>query len=225
MLERDPTSQGLFSRVLSDQQQLLYRELQKRDRLLAQIYIGAVWVFSDSENPERVPQSAYSMREMMNKLPYFEVEEDRSPDLYHRIKRTQELWVKAVEESHCFQELSWKGEIDESLSAFLSGMIEFFNWYKCRPTITKDASQFIQEQYSASYYPESLHKEVLKRWMKAYGFFNGVLHYDKLVMHDEFERVLRDTEGLLLEMFLPEPTEDFDSLDALIREGENDARH
>ena len=61
--------------------------------------------------------------------------------------------------------------------------------------------------------------------MKAYGFFNGVLHYDKLVMHDEFERVLRDTEGLLLEMFLPEPTEDFDSLDALIREGENDARH
>ncbi len=224
MFEREPTNQDTPSQVLSDQQQLLYGELQKRDRPLAQMYFGAIWVLSDTENPEKVPQSAYSMREMMNKLPYFEVEKDSTPDLFARVNEIQELWDTAIEESHCFHDSAWEGEIDESLSSFLRGMIKFSNWYKSRPTATRVASQFIRkQQHSAYYYPESLHRERLDSWMKAYGFFNGVLHYDREVLHEEFEEVLQDTERFLLNLFLPKPTEDFDLLDALIREGESDA--
>lgn len=224
MLEREPTNRDPSPEVLSDQQQLLYGELQKRDPPLAQMYFGAIWVLRNNENPERIPQAAYSMREMMDKLPYFDTEKGKSPDVYGKVSGVRKFWDRAIEESHCFRDSAWKGEVDESLSAFLSEMIEFFDWYKNRPTGRRTASQFIRKQHSASYYPEYLHRELLNKWSEAYGFFNGVLHHDNVVMHDEFEEVLRDTERFLLDMFLPKPTEDFDLLDALIREGEDDAR-
>ena len=51
MLEFEPTSQDYPTRVLSDEQRLLYEELQKKDGSLAQIYLGAVWVLKDTEKP------------------------------------------------------------------------------------------------------------------------------------------------------------------------------
>ena len=166
MFEHDPTNRDLLSQVLSDRQQQLYGALKEKDELLAQMYFGAIWVLRDTENPVRVQQAAYSMREMMNKLSHIDVE------------RTG------------------------------SGV----------------ASQFIKkQQHSASLYPKQWHSELLRKWSDAYGFFNGVLHLGKVVSHDEFVEVLHDAERLLLDLFIPKPTEDFDSLDALTREGEDDA--
>ena len=42
---------------------------------------------------------------------------------------------------------------------------------------------------------------------------------------DQFEKKLKDTELFLLDLFLPKPTTDFDSIDALIREGESNGIH
>ena len=224
MFERDPTNRNLPSQVLSDQQQQLYEELQERDKLLAQMYFSAIWVLSDSENPESVPQSAYSMREMLSHLV------DYKPlDVHSEVNGIQGLWDKAIKGPQLTCDLDWKGKISEPLSAFLKGMAGFFGSYKGRPTMTKAADQFLRkEQHSASYYPEYLHRKRRKRLLVAYSYFNGVLHHGKRVSRNEFEEELRSTETLLLglflpSLFLPKLTEDFDSLDALIREGEDDA--
>ena len=224
MFEREPTNQDIPSQVLSDQQQLLYGELQKRDSPLAQMYFGAIWVLRDAENPVRVPQAAYSMREMLSHLV------DYKPlDVHGKVNGIQGLWDKANKGSQRICDSDWKGKINEPLSAFLKGMAGFFGSYRGRPTMTKAADQFLRkEQHSASYYPENLHRERRKRLIDAYSYFNSVLHHGKKVSRNEFEEELRSAESLLLgqflpSLFLPKLTEDFDSLDALIREGEDDA--
>ena len=64
----EPTSQDHPYEALSDVQRVLHEELQKRDRSLAQMYLGAIRVLKDTGNPERLRQAAYSMRELMDQL-------------------------------------------------------------------------------------------------------------------------------------------------------------
>ena len=110
------------------------------------------------------------------------------------------------------------------LSEFLKEMLDFFCWYKKRTTGSKASSQVVRKlQRSESYYPKSWHRESQDKFSDAHGFFNGILHHNKVVGQEDFETKLRDTELYLLELFLPKTTEFLDSLDELIREGEEDA--
>lgn len=57
-----------ISRFMSEKQQKIYQYLITRDPQLADIYIGALKVLADKSNPDRLPQSAHSMRELTNIL-------------------------------------------------------------------------------------------------------------------------------------------------------------
>ena len=103
MLEFEPTSQDYPTRVLSDEQRLLYEELQKKDGSLAQIYLGAVSVLKDTENPERVMQAAYSMRELMGYVTtLFGIRIDPIQPVFNELKDAKASWDRALVESDCY---------------------------------------------------------------------------------------------------------------------------
>lgn len=225
MSQREPTSQDYLSRALSDEQRVLYEELQKRDPLLAQIYLGAIRVLKDAENTERVPQAAYSLRELMDNLTtHFGIQRDPLQAVFNKLNDAKTSWDGAQEKSICYANEAWTGSIDDPLSCFLCKAQELFSFLSSRLSGKKASSQLLRkiDEFDA-FFSESLHRRNLRIWSKAYGFFNGVLHHDEEVEQREFENRLKDTELFLLDLLLPKPTKDFDSLDALIREGERDA--
>ena len=112
MFEREPTNQDIPSQVLSDQQQLLYGELQKRDSPLAQMYFGAIWVLRDTDNPVRVPQAAYSMREMMKKLSHIDIESAGGSAASQFIKKQQQSASYYPEHLHRERLGNWTGASD-----------------------------------------------------------------------------------------------------------------
>ena len=221
----EPTSQDHPYEALSDVQRVLHEELQKRDRSLAQMYLGAIRVLKDTGNPERVRQAAYSMRELMDNLTkHFGIYRDPLPALFKKLDEAEASWERALNESICYADGAWKGKIDSSLSSFLQKAQELLSLHSSRLSGKGASSQLIRkiDEFDA-FFSESLHRRNLRIWSKAYGFFNGVLHHNEEVEQRKFENRLKDTELLLLDLFLPKPTKDFDSLDALIREGEDDA--
>lgn len=232
MIERDTASEGYPPLQLSDQQQLFYKVLLEQDRpstgrsrSLSDIYVGAIRVLEDDKNPHRVSQAAYGMRELMDRLEqHLGINRDRSSDVANRVQEIEGSWDTAVRRSRCLRDTTWECEIDESLSRFLNEMNEFFSWYKNRVTGKKASSQVSRKlQHTEAFYPESLHKERQERWSDAYSFFNGILHQHKVVGHVDFGKRLQDTELFFLDLFRPKPTEDFDSIDEVVREGEHDA--
>ena len=234
MIEREPTIEGFPPLVLSEQQQLLYDELLKREgtstegtHSLAVLYLGTIRVLQDDKNPSRLQQAAYSMRELLNKLEEnLGIYREGAAVVSERIHLVKPSWNKALRLSGSLSAKTWSGEIDAPLSRFLDEIGGFFYWYENRVTGPIASSQVVQKlQRSEAYYPKSWHEDTQDRFSKAHGFFNGILHHNISVEHGEFESRLRDMELFLLELFLPKTTEYLDSLDELIREGEQDAHH
>ncbi len=53
---------------LSDLQRVILENLNRLDSRLGQIYLGALGVLDDRDNPERFVHSAHSIREVLNVL-------------------------------------------------------------------------------------------------------------------------------------------------------------
>lgn len=53
---------------LNAHQQQVYEVLGKKTPGCARMYLGAIKVLSDSDNPESLPQAAHSLRELMKKI-------------------------------------------------------------------------------------------------------------------------------------------------------------
>jgi hypothetical protein len=56
---------------MSVQQLALYEALGERAEELARMYIGALIVLANPDNPDRLPQAAHSLRELMEKIPKY----------------------------------------------------------------------------------------------------------------------------------------------------------
>ena len=233
MVKRDSTSQGFPVLVLSDQQQQLYSNLLKMDNSssrgeysLGQMYLSAIRVLQDYENPQRVHQAAYSMRELMDQLEKSRgIERETSAAVTNKVEELEKNWDKAIQKSRYYKDLNGNGEFDGPLRALLYEINEFFSWYKNRLTGSKASLKLMRKLHrSEVYFPESLHKKNSVQWSKAHGFFNGVLHRNMQMEINGFQEKFQEIEEFLLDQLLPpKPTSDFDLIDSIIREGERDA--
>src|SRR5687768_1740148 len=73
---------------LTGEQIALIEALNDRDTRLGPIYLGAVRALLDATNPERVPQAAHSIRELLEKLPrWIDAPVSAGPSLKERTNR------------------------------------------------------------------------------------------------------------------------------------------
>ena len=76
-----------FKLQLLPHQRALLKALETKDKALGSMYYGALKVMNDNGNPDRFALAAHSIRELMEKLPYY---------LELRLKATKETLKEKV---------------------------------------------------------------------------------------------------------------------------------
>ncbi len=206
---------------LSPRQRSLYEGLLRKDAGLSRMYLGALVVQSQVDNPERLYQAAHSVRELLEKLPRsFDVPIPTGTrvTLKERIRNLAPYWEHAQVNS-C-KEGSWVGEIDGSLRRFLERASEFFAWFgrEHRPR-AEEARGFLRASDPATVaLPPTIEDLRVTEWKACRDYFTNLAHHRGNA--DKFNGWFLVIENFLRDRLVPETREDRAILDKIIEEAE-----
>jgi hypothetical protein len=206
-------------------QERVHEALAERSQELAGTYLGAVKVFQDKDNPDRLALAAHGLRELIEKIPrYWDIPvRQREEKMGDKVQRLKPSWDSACRVSQCRQVNSWEGEIDKPLQAFLDGVGSFFQWVEENRPRRKEAARNSIRAIDAAQAPPppQLENENVREWEDIRDFFVNVAHHQSLgVTPETFEERMLQLERFLLERLKPQTVEDFGIIDSIIQEGE-----
>ncbi len=202
--------------ALSGGQEELRDALVRVDPQLGPIYAGGLRVLEDDSNPDRLAQSAHSMRELMEKI-----EQERLPPVEAQLGQIRDQFLSGRERSPCHSEESgWAGEIDPHLGTLLDRLGAFFDWFaEVRPRRRELFESMLGRlDRSGLGLPAPLVGRTWKQWKKIRGFFVGVSHHGKDTDMDTLRNRIADLEVFLSDRLLPRTSAELDAIDAIIEE-------
>lgn len=219
---------------LSGQQLVLYKALVKKNQLVAKMYLGALSVYQQNINPDRLALTAHGLRELMEKLPrHLDMPlaaqpsvVTKRPSMKEKVKALLQDWKKAKKNSKCFDKQSWSGEIDGHLQKYLTQSEEFSQWVEAdHPTRKQQTGKVLRRLDPQSRpLPPTIEDLRIKEWDQCHDYLEGVSHHNPDAMPEEFGRWLDVLEGFLLDSLCPRTYDDRSTIDEIIREGEPDAK-
>jgi hypothetical protein len=214
--------------ALSPLQQQVLAALSERSTKLADMYLGAIAVFQQPGNPDRVALAAHDLRELMEKAPKYldlDMPSKNRPSLNQTVIDYAKKWegCKGTSENHSDGE--WGGEIDVHLQGFLKTTETFVTFYKETHTtrIEQASSLVCQLDPLRERLPDPLQKLRAQEWHEIYDFFVKVSHHGGSPIDSEFERWIEALGRFLLAGWRPETATDQENLKRIIEEGETDA--
>jgi hypothetical protein len=188
------------------------------------MYVGAVVVLQQRENPDRIALAAHGFREMIDHLPTavglrVRALNERMGD---RLQPVENAWVKACDASSAFQGGAWSGGIDVPLRKLLDALSSFFAWKAShRPRRLSELGQAIRRlDVSGRPLPNSLESEVVRQWSDMRDRFVRVCHHDVSMSEAEFQQMVTELEAFVRDLVKPTTFEGFDEIDAIVEEGE-----
>ena len=199
---------------LSRKQEALRDALARVDPRLGRIYAGGLRVLEDDSNPDRLAQSAHSMRELMEKI-----EQERLPPV--EWGQIREQFLRGRARSCCHSDQSgWAGEIDPHLRILLDRLDGFFqDLAEVRPQRRElFESMLVRLDRSGLALPAPLVGRAWKRWKEIRGFFVGVSHHSRETDLDTLLDKIADLEVFLSDQLLPRTSAELDAIDAIIEE-------
>jgi hypothetical protein len=106
------------------------------------MYLGALWVLNQGANPDRVPQAAHSVRELMEKLPqYLELPVPKNPtSLVYQVDSLQAKWKRVQ------QHPEGVTPINDRLWNFLKELQLFFDAVEQNGVYWKEIGRLIQDE-------------------------------------------------------------------------------
>jgi hypothetical protein len=212
--------------ALSGRQRAVVEALGDRPRLVAW-YLGARAVLSQEENPDRLAQSAHSVRELLEKLPnHFDVPVEKGTFiLTDQAKALSQEFDKVMAKSETYQGGEWVGEIDSRLRKFLRRAATFFdNLSTNRPPRSEEAKGFLRAtDPSPLPLPGTIEELRIREWNAYRDYFVGVAHH-RSTDENEYERWLDLFEDFILTQLVPRTFEDRAEIRTLIEEAEGRAQ-
>lgn len=209
---------------LDGPQQTLFEALDARSSELGKIYFGALMTLGRKDNPDRLAQAAHGLRELMEKLPkYLDLPiEKKPPSLKEKVRRLAQRRDKAINNSGSRDGSAWRGEIDNHLQKFLIESDEFFEWFEAEYVTRRRRTVKLLRDLdpSALPLPEPLEEPNVEQWNKCHDHFQGVSHHTIKGVEEDVRSHLSSLESLLMDRLAPRTSEDFATIDELIREGE-----
>ena len=212
---------------LSGRQLELFNILTEKDEQLADMYKGAIVVLSQGSNPDRIALAAHDIRELLEKFPRLA----NVPMVAHKesltpkVRELEDIWRNESSRTECFDNPGWSGTIDGPLVKILKKLEEFFQWFEeHQPRRKVEITETFRGLDNYSYeLPQTIEDSNVRRWREFQDFFVSVAHHGKLPEDQEFMERLNKLEDILLDLLHPEPVEDLEAIDNIIREGEQDA--
>lgn len=217
-----PTDRGELR--LSGLQEALSQALEREGGDLLTIYLGALYILQQADNPDRLALASHNFRELMENILRVRADvRETTISLTSEVMNLRNDWHRAAKETSCLNgDGSWTGEIDKPLNRFLRKVADFFKWFDGhRPGRKKEIAGMLQEFDLIDIpLPNALEKLNVDMWDKIREFFLGVAHHGKKVGEDEFIRWQYAFERFLIERLQPPTFEHHAELDKLIQEGE-----
>jgi hypothetical protein len=169
------------------------------------LYLGALRVLTDLENPTRLRLAAYSLRELLNDLHHG----PKRDDLPVRVRRLRRGWqITRQSEDSGF---------DETLTRFFAEFEQ--NYPQRRELVSKTIERLDPSGRKPS---PAVSRARGDAWMALTKFCNKILHGNRATTDDEFYGELTALEDFLLGLIRPTTFADFDQLDDLMLEGPPD---
>lgn len=201
----------------------LHDALQQLSPPLASIYLGALKAGASDRNPDRLPQAAHSLRELMNGMPgaLGVPVGELNQRLGDRLSGLRGSWG-SLGALGADPDRAWRGEISGPLRKFLKRATGFFAWYdEHQPRRRAEFGDTLDRlSPSPRAVPQQLHANNVVAWMAMRQYFIDVCHHSTQTEVSTFDATLEQLEGFLLDRLRPRTFEDFDEIDAIIREGE-----
>jgi len=194
----------------------LFEALHQRDSVSAVIYVGAIRVWADVANPDRLALAAHGMREMMDRMSNFlDVPHRGQARMSDKVSELHQTWKKARSKLEAKQPLP-----DSVLKKFVG----FFDWYETdRPKRRERTGVLIRKMDPAGRpLPSPIEDLRVDEWMLCHNFFTDCAHH-RQYSDEEFETWLDTLERFLLSLIRSRHFDNADALDALISEVEGDA--
>jgi|ERR1035437_2640461 hypothetical protein len=212
---------------LSPRQKQVYDALMGKTSECAKMYFGAIKVWSDDENPEKLYLAAHSLRELMNKIgPYLDVP---LPDpelkkgqggLNEKFDKIVKKLAKAEKSSNWAQD-DWSGTIHPSTKSLLIEVQACVKWRSENEKFRKVKAGAIMSRFDPlhSALPEKIQSLHVEAWESTRDYFVRVAHHAK-TDGLEFDGWLLHLEEVLLGGLAPIASQNLAEMDAIIKAGE-----
>jgi len=226
-MEDASSIQGFQHSALSGRQSDLFDALSERDKQAANMYLGALVVLSHDDNPDRYALAAHDIRELIDKLPRL-VDVPiaaQKETLKQKVIELEDVWQSTCSNTRCFHNPRWSGEIDEPLKRILEKLVGFFQWFENHyPRRRKEIASTLRGlDISTEYLPGIIENFNVQKWVSIKDFFIAVAHHNKFPNDEEFNGRLKQLEVTILDLLRPKTFKDLESIDNIIREGEQNA--
>ena len=215
--------------IYSERQLAFLKALKDTNSTLSEMYCGCIIALKDSSNPDRFAQCAHSIRELMEKLPeVFDAPiNTQGGNLKDKVHKLLEAYNLAEKNTTCYSvNEGWSGVLDGYIVQFFLAIKDFFKWFdESRPSRRSDLKALLKKmEKSAEDLPEGIVYNNIKKWENLRDFFQAVAHHRKFPEEREFLQNLDCLEQFLLDRLTPRTFDDFAEIDALIAEGEKNAK-
>lgn len=206
--------------------QEIYEALEQRDAGLARMYYGACCTMQQSDNPEREPQVAHSIRELMENAPrYLEVVEleqvvpSKVPHLDERVKHLKIHWDKVTSKSWWGRDPKQDQVLDQPIRKYLDKSESFFGQYSARPSRIRQATSAVSVlDRHRGQVPKPIGENQAKTWQMFHKYFTQASHHGST---EEFDGMVEGFEEFLFSLLKPRTFDDQEKIEALIKKAES----
>jgi hypothetical protein len=218
----------MASLFLKPQQQELYEALVSRAKPCASMYLGAIKVLADQENPERFYLAAHSLRELMESIgPHLEVpivEDKRAKGrgkLTEKFQKIEKLLLKTEQQSGNWNSTTrtWSGKIDHITCNLLKEIQTVRAWRGHNEELRRTRADRLALRFDPLHgaLPDEIQQHRINEWTDAKDYFTRVAHH---ASPDEFEKWLLHLELLLLKGFRAAAKQSLEEIDKIIKDAE-----
>ena len=205
--------------LLTGYRQALFEALRRRDTRVADFYRGALVVVADRGNPEAIFQAAHSIREMLEKVPLL-VGGTSAPSqrLTDKVAPLRAKFKKL--QPNLNEDGSWKPGSESKIAKLLQDLRELCDWMDANVQQRKVQMRTLLRALVGPgiLLPSDVEEAELDELMDHKGYFTKLAHHGFSPTEEEFYNRLSQAETILLRKLNPEPSADFEAIDALLQE-------
>jgi hypothetical protein len=214
--------------ALDGRQKTLVEALSEKDARLGQMYVGALMVLENQDNPESLAQACHSLRELMEKIPrWYEAvpAPEQVPRLNDRVRALEKRWKSARNKTKCISDGKWGGTIDRALAIALAAIEDFFGQIANDMPMRKErtAGMFRKLDPLRLPLPTRIEELRVREWSDCRDYLIEVAHHNAPTAPEELAKWLYFLEGFLLDLIRPRTFEKHKDIDEIVEQGERNA--
>lgn len=196
---------------------------------LGQMFEGAIYALRSSSNPESLPQTALSLRELMvnlegiKRIPVTDKTiADGDGSLKEKTVELHAQWKSAKAKSKCLSDVSPAVEIDAVLRKLLGRVAVFFDWFEKNPKFLVHKARGVVKGLDslATLLSQDVQDAQAQEWQGLKDYFNGVLHHGKETTPEAMIAKVANLERFLHTRLAPVKAQNQSAIEKLIKEVE-----